>query len=102
MAACRFDRALDEVWELIRGLNQYIDEEKPWKIAKTDDSDYLSDVMGSMVASLMQISKLLKPFMPDTSQAIHNIFGEGVLRKPQTVLFPRVELSAKEPEVVVG
>jgi methionyl-tRNA synthetase len=25
---CRFDRALDEVWEQVRGLNQYIDEQK--------------------------------------------------------------------------
>jgi len=25
---CKFDRALDEIWQQVRGLNQYIDEEK--------------------------------------------------------------------------
>ena len=31
MSECRFNRALDEVWERVRGLNQYIDEAKPWE-----------------------------------------------------------------------
>jgi methionyl-tRNA synthetase len=30
LADCRFDKALDEIWEQVRGLNQYIDTEKPW------------------------------------------------------------------------
>ena len=30
MEDCRFDRAFDEIWDQVRGLNQYIDEEKPW------------------------------------------------------------------------
>ena len=34
LAACRFDKALDHAWEQVRGLNQYIDIEKPWEIAK--------------------------------------------------------------------
>ena len=36
MAELRFDRALAEVWLLIRGLNQYIEEEKPWELSKSD------------------------------------------------------------------
>ena len=40
VADCRFDRALEEVWEQVRGLNQYIDETKPWEIAKTGDEDF--------------------------------------------------------------
>src|SRR5262249_33573747 len=34
---CRFDRAVDEIWDQVRGLNQYIEEAKPWEIAKTKD-----------------------------------------------------------------
>src|SRR6185437_571259 len=37
LADCRFDRALDEIWEQVRGLNQYIEETKPWQIAKSND-----------------------------------------------------------------
>ena len=43
---CKFDRALDEVWEQVKGLNQYIDEEKPWEISKSGDEDHLREVLG--------------------------------------------------------
>lgn len=88
---CRFDKAMDFIWEQIRGLNQYIDEQKPWEIAKNGDTAHLGEVLAYMAASLLEIASLLAPFLPDTAQAIQNIFGEGILRKPETVLFPRVE-----------
>ena len=88
---CKFDRALDEVWDQVRGLNQYIEEQKPWAIAKQGDNDHLGEVLAYMASCLVEIAELLAPFLPDTSQAIKNIFIEGVLRKPETVLFPRIE-----------
>ncbi len=88
---CRFDKAMDEVWEQVKGLNQYIEEQKPWEIAKRDEADHLSEVLTYMTGCLVEIADMLKPFLPDTAQAINNIFVEGVLRKPKTVLFPRVE-----------
>lgn len=96
--ACRFDRAMDEIWEEVKGLNQYIEEQKPWEIAKRNEQDHLAEVLAYMVASLLEIAELLKPFMPDTAQAIHNIFADGVLRKPATVLFPRIELEETKSE----
>lgn len=88
---CRFDKALDEVWDQVRGLNQYIEEQKPWAIAKQGDTDHLTEVLAYMAGCLVEIADLLKPFLPDTSQAIKNIFDEGILRKPTNVLFPRIE-----------
>lgn len=37
LSECRFDRALDEIWQQVRGLNQYIDEEKPWEMSKREE-----------------------------------------------------------------
>lgn len=91
LAACRFDRALDEVWEQVRGLNQYIDEQKPWEIAKTDDKDHLREVLAYQVSCLLEIAELLTPFMPDTADKIRAIFEEGVVKLPETSLFPRKE-----------
>lgn len=88
---CRFDRALDAVWEQVRGLNQYIDEQKPWEIAKNKEDEHLQEVLSYMVSCLMEIGDLLTPFLPDTSQAIKNIFAEGLIRKSKTVLFPKIE-----------
>lgn len=88
---CRFDRALDEVWAQIRGLNQYIDEEKPWMIAKAGDSDHLREVLAYQASSLLQIGELLEPFLPKTALKIRNIFHEGVVRPTAETLFPKFE-----------
>nr|MCW1908463.1 methionine--tRNA ligase [Candidatus Saccharibacteria bacterium] len=55
---CKFDRALDEVWEQVRGLNQYIDEEKPWEIAKAKDEGHLREVLAYQCSSLLSICLL--------------------------------------------
>jgi len=91
IANFKFDRALDAVWEQVRGLNQFIEEQKPWKIAKDGDQEHLQEVLGSMIGDLLEISTMLVPFMPDTAQAIKNIFADGVLRAPKNVLFPKIE-----------
>ncbi len=86
---CRFDRALDEVWEQIRGLNQYIDEEKPWELAKEKDAEHLREVLAYQASALLQIADLLEPFLPETAQKIQHIFKEGVVRQSAQTLFPR-------------
>lgn len=86
---CRFDRALDMIWEQVRGLNQYIDEMKPWHIAKDGDKDHLREVLAYQVSALIEIANLLEPFMPDTAVKIRNVFSEGVIRPMKTTLFPK-------------
>ncbi|HEY5442465.1 MAG TPA: methionine--tRNA ligase [Candidatus Saccharimonadales bacterium] len=93
LANCRFDRALDEVWEQVRGLNQYIDEEKPWAIAKAGDKDHLRSVLAYQVSSLLNIAVLLEPFLPETSAKIKGIFGDK-LRPLEGTLFPKHDAPA--------
>jgi methionyl-tRNA synthetase len=88
---CHFDRALDQVWEQVRGLNQYIEEEKPWAIAKQGDEDHLREVLAYLVSNLIEIADMLEPFMPTTATTIRNIFSEGVLRPIDHTLFPKHE-----------
>lgn len=89
LAACRFDRALDEVWEQVRGLNQYIDEEKPWTIAKAGDKDHLREVLAYQVSSLLNIAELLEPFLPDTAGKIQATFKDGKVKPAGGILFPK-------------
>lgn len=89
LAACRFDRALDEVWEQVRGLNQYIDEEKPWALAKAGDKDHLREVLAYQVSSLLNIAELLEPFLPDTAGRIKGIFQAAKLQPIEGTLFPK-------------
>jgi methionyl-tRNA synthetase len=97
---CRFDRALDEVWEQIRGLNQYIDEQKPWEIHKRGDAEHLREILAYQTSCLLEIAGLLQPFMPDTATRIRYVFEEGVVRPIKGTLFPRQDnapTSAKKP-----
>lgn len=89
---CRFDRALEEVWRQVRGLNQYIDEEKPWVLSKKQDLDHLREVLAFMASDLLQIAQLLAPFMPETSEKITNIFETGVMKPISGTLFPKEEV----------
>ena len=97
LAECRFDRALDEVWEQIRGLNQYIDEEKPWAIAKdADDKEHLREVLAYQVGSLLQIAELLTPFLPETAEKITASFADGIVHPIEGMLFPKHEEAVEQ------
>lgn len=91
LEACRFDRALDEVWDQIRGLNQYIDEEKPWVVAKSGDADHLREILAYQASCLLEIGELLAPFLPDTAIKIKAVFSEGIVRPIDGTLFPKLE-----------
>lgn len=93
---CKFDRALDEVWEQVRGLNQYIDEQKPWEIAKSDDKEHLKEVLAYQAGCLLEIAELLEPFLPETAVKIRHVFEEGVVRPIEGTLFPKQETVSED------
>ena len=92
---CQFDRALDEVFQQVKGLNQYIDEEKPWTLASSNDSDHLREVLAYQASSLVQIADLLEPFLPDSATKIRYVFSDGVIRPLKNMLFPKKDLDKK-------
>ncbi len=97
-----FDKAMDEIWSKIRSLNQYIENVKPWEIAKGIGKDneaapHLAEVLGYAVSALLQISDLLVPFLPDSAQKIKNIFATGVIVPASGLLFPRIYIHTPDP-----
>lgn len=88
---CRFDKALNEAWEQVRGINQYIDTEKPWEIAKIGDEVHLKEVLAYATSCLLEIAELIYPFMPDTARKIKDVFSEGVVKPLKQPLFPKDE-----------
>jgi len=94
IAQCRFDQALEEVWEQVKGLNQYIEETKPWEIAKGKDENHLREVLAYQSACLLEIASLLAPFMPETAEKIQASFGSGMLKPLKTSLFPKAQKPA--------
>jgi len=95
LAQCRFDRALDEIWTQVRGLNQYIDEEKPWEIAKAGDEDHLREVLAYQAGCLLEIAELLTAFLPETAAKIKDVFESGIVKPIEGTLFPKNETADK-------
>ncbi len=102
MRSLEFNKAMDEVWVMVRSLNIYLEDTKPWIVAKTKDTDpesaaHLEEILLHAVGTLEQIADLLTPFLPDTAGAIKHIFADGVISKYDGVLFPKKYLHTPEP-----
>lgn len=90
MTNLRFDKALEDVWGRVKGLNQLIEEEKPWVLAK-EDPEHLAEVLKHVVSDLLQLSGLLLPFLPTAAVKIAQTFADGQVHPEVGILFPRIE-----------
>ena len=66
----RIADALEEVIDLFRRCNKYIDETTPWVLAKEDNKDRLNTVLYNLIESIRIGAVLLQSFIPDTSASI--------------------------------
>jgi methionyl-tRNA synthetase len=63
--------ALEAVWSFIRNSNKFVEDSKPWVLAKdTARKGELASVMYTLFESLRLIAVLLNPFLPETSAKI--------------------------------
>lgn len=104
MAEFEFNKALDVTWNTVRSLNQYLENVKPWMIAKQIETDpeaasHLSEVLAHAASTLIQVADFITPFMPETADKIHHIFDSGVVPSDVTPLFPKVYLHTPDPRM---
>ena len=63
--------AVNEVMQLAKASNKYIDETMPWALAKDEaQKDRLGTVMYNLIEAIRFIAVQLKPYMPDTAAKI--------------------------------
>ncbi len=68
--------ALDEIWNLLRRSNKYIDETTPWSLAKDEaQKGRLGTVLYNLLESIRVAASLLAPFMPETAEKIAQQIG---------------------------
>lgn len=76
MAAYDISDALEAIWEIIRKANQFVDESKPFKLAK--DPAKAKDLAAAMYA-ICEVCRVLgcaiEPFLPDTAKRIREQLG---------------------------
>jgi len=85
MGEFKFHEALKEIWELISFCDGYVEENKPWQLAKTDKKK-LEQVLSNLLYCISEIANLVEPFLPETSERIKRQLES---KKPET-LFPRL------------
>ncbi len=72
----QFNLALEDIWEVVRRTNKYIDETAPWVLAKSEESKArLDEVMHNLAEALRIVSVLIFPFMHTTSAKIRQQIG---------------------------
>ncbi|MDQ3936498.1 MAG: methionine--tRNA ligase [Actinomycetota bacterium] len=70
-------QALGAIWELVRRVNQYVQETEPWTLAKDDAaSDRLDSVLYGIAEGLRVASVLVHPFMPDSAERVLQALGQ--------------------------
>ena len=93
--------AMTAIMEYIHGMNQYIEQSAPWKVAKTEDEaerrKRLGEIFSTLVNSLLLVAKYLSPFLPETAQKIHDIYSHDELPAETPIMFPKKYLHTEEP-----
>ena len=103
--------ALDEIFDVLRKSNKYIDDTTPWILAKDEiKKGRLETVLYNLLESIRICAIFLSPFLPDTSEKIFNQLNTqngtyetkdfGMLESPITLntpqhLFSRIDETVK-------
>ncbi|HSL64683.1 MAG TPA: methionine--tRNA ligase [Gaiellaceae bacterium] len=78
----RFKAALGEAMQLARRVNQYVNDEAPWALV-TNDRARAATVLYVCLRAVDSLKTLLAPFLPFSSQVVHELLGhEGLLSGP--------------------
>jgi len=111
---------IERLWEFIRSLNKYVEENKPWQLAKEGDMDALSSVIRNLLEAIYTVSVLLSPLLINISPKITGSLKPGnnetdldnliALDNLETgtvpggldILFPKLEKNNKEASVSAG
>ena len=70
----KFDQAVGSVWKFLKEADRYIDDNKPWELAKKDRAK-LNWVLYGLVDSLHQVAWQIYQFLPETSVGIAKAFS---------------------------
>ena len=71
-----FSRGLDAIWDFIAVVDKYLSDNAPWNLAKDETKrGLLETVLNTSVRALNEITVLLAPVMPDSTDAIWGQLG---------------------------
>jgi methionyl-tRNA synthetase len=75
---------LDGIFEFIRYANKYFDSSEPW-LTRISDPERCSDTLFNCVQIIANLSVLLQPFLPFSSEKVFGWLGLTAKWEPQFV-----------------
>jgi len=76
MNELQFSRALDRTWEFVRAANRYVEERKPWELAKNPaDRNDLAATMYHLAEAVRILGLLIAPTMPASAASVRRQLG---------------------------
>ena len=100
--ALRVDEAIEAILQLVRQVNKYVEQQAPWKVAKTD-LKAATRILYTATEALRLSAVLLSPVMPKKCDEVLDILGAvgtgvgwgklkpGTKLKSHGPLFPRID-----------
>jgi len=70
-----FNLGCDEILNLIRACNKYIDDSAPWKLYKEQKQEQVEQILYTVLESVRLCAYLLAPIIPNLSNAIYQQLG---------------------------
>jgi methionyl-tRNA synthetase len=95
-----FRRATEAAWRIADAANRYLNQTKPWALAKSGDQEQLAAVLITALRACQAIGLRLTPFLPGAAARITTQCtpdASGQLPSPAPLL-PRIVPAAERPE----
>ena len=69
-------QALERIWQRVRRLNRYVEENAPWQLAKDESkADELNTVLRTLAEGLRVLTVLLTPYIPESAEKLLDALG---------------------------
>jgi methionyl-tRNA synthetase len=69
-------QGLERIWQRVRRLNRYVEENAPWQLAKDpEQADELKRVLRSLAEGLRVVTVLLTPYIPESAAKLLDALG---------------------------
>jgi len=83
--------ALDLIWQRVRRLNRYVEEQAPWQLARDPgEAGRLDQVLASLIEGVRTVNVMLEPYMPESTAKLRAALGSpGGAIEPLEPLFPK-------------
>ncbi len=106
MDAFEFGLALDSIWGLINAANKYIEDVKPWSLAREKKTARIAALVYNLMEVLRLTAILIYPFIPQTSLKMSEQLGLEIdlskgrfqkLLKRWAMASPGTKINKKQP-----